>query len=93
MKTYWMSPQTLRTSCLPRNETNRSPNALQSLPENQRIALILKRYDDLSYKEISRVLGCSIPQLNHCSFGPNALSKKNWKNLEKKAQVFGLSVV
>ena len=35
-------------------------NALQSLPENQRIALILKRYDDLSYEEISRVLGCSI---------------------------------
>lgn len=36
-------------------------NVLQSLPENQRIALILKRYDDLSYEEISRVLGCSIP--------------------------------
>jgi len=35
-------------------------NALQSLPENQRIALILKRYDDLSYEEISRVLDCSI---------------------------------
>jgi len=35
-------------------------NALQSLPENQRIALILKRYDNFSYEEISRVLGCSI---------------------------------
>ena len=36
-------------------------NALQSLPENQRIALILKRYDNLSYEEISRVIGCSVP--------------------------------
>jgi RNA polymerase sigma-70 factor, ECF subfamily len=34
--------------------------ALQSLPENQRIALILKRYNDLSYDEISRVLDCSV---------------------------------
>jgi RNA polymerase sigma-70 factor (ECF subfamily) len=35
-------------------------DTLQSLPEKQRIALILKRYDDLSYEEISRVLGCSV---------------------------------
>jgi len=34
--------------------------ALQSLPENQRMALILKRYDNLSYDEIAKVLGCSI---------------------------------
>ena len=35
-------------------------NALQALPENQRIAVILKRYDDLSYEEISRITGCSV---------------------------------
>jgi len=35
-------------------------DALQSLPENQRMALILKRYDDLSYEEIARILGCSV---------------------------------
>ena len=46
---------------LARERNQQITNALQSLPENQRIALILKRYDDLSYKEISRVLGCSIP--------------------------------
>jgi len=34
--------------------------ALQSLPENQRIALILRRYDGLSYDEISRVMNCSL---------------------------------
>ena len=34
--------------------------ALQSLPENQRMAFILKRYDDRSYEEIARIMGCSI---------------------------------
>ena len=34
--------------------------ALQSLPENQRMALVLKRYDGLSYEEISRVMNCSV---------------------------------
>jgi RNA polymerase sigma-70 factor (ECF subfamily) len=46
---------------LSRERNQQITNALQSLPENQRIALILKRYDNLSYEEISRVLGCSIP--------------------------------
>jgi len=35
-------------------------DALQTLPENQRMALILKRYDNLSYDEIGRVMGCSV---------------------------------
>ncbi len=34
--------------------------ALQSLPGNPRLALILKRYDGLSYAEIARVMGCSV---------------------------------
>jgi RNA polymerase sigma-70 factor, ECF subfamily len=34
--------------------------ALQGLPENQRMALILKRYDNLSYDEISKILECSV---------------------------------
>jgi len=38
----------------------RITKALQALPENQRIALILRRYDSLSYQEISGVLGCSV---------------------------------
>jgi RNA polymerase sigma-70 factor (ECF subfamily) len=42
-------------------ERNRQvANALQSLPENQRMAVILKRYEDLPYEEIARVLGCSV---------------------------------
>jgi len=46
---------------LARERNQQITNALQALPENQRIALILKRYDNLSYEEISRVIGCSIP--------------------------------
>jgi len=42
-------------------ERNRQlSEALQSLPDNQRMALILRRYDDLSYGEIARILNCSI---------------------------------
>jgi len=35
-------------------------DALQSLPDNQRLALVLKRYDDLSYQEIAQIIGCSV---------------------------------
>jgi RNA polymerase sigma-70 factor (ECF subfamily) len=34
--------------------------ALQSLPKNQRMALIMKKYDDLPYREIARILDCSV---------------------------------
>jgi len=34
--------------------------ALAELPENQRIAIVLCRQDELSYEEIAEVLGCSL---------------------------------
>jgi|SRR2546426_403338 len=34
--------------------------ALAGLPENQRIAILLCREEELSYEEIARVLGCSL---------------------------------
>jgi RNA polymerase sigma-70 factor (ECF subfamily) len=45
---------------LAKERSRQISEALQSLPENQRMALILKRYDDLSYQEIAQVLGCSV---------------------------------
>jgi RNA polymerase sigma-70 factor (ECF subfamily) len=33
---------------------------LLSLPERQRLAVILSKYDGLSYQEISKILNCSI---------------------------------
>src|SRR5436190_2469268 len=34
--------------------------ALTELPENQRLAILLCRQDELSYEEIAKVLGCSL---------------------------------
>ena len=34
--------------------------ALAALPENQRLAILLCRQEELSYEEIARVLGCSV---------------------------------
>jgi len=51
--------------------------ALQSLPENQRMALILKRYDDLSYEEIARILNCSVSAVE-------SLLVRAKKNLQEK---------
>jgi RNA polymerase sigma-70 factor (ECF subfamily) len=41
-------------------ESGRIFAAIQSLPTNQRLAVVLKKFDDLSYDEISRILGCSV---------------------------------
>ncbi len=35
--------------------------AIACLPVNQKLAVILRRYDDLSYSEIAKVIGCSEP--------------------------------
>ena len=42
-------------------ETGRISAALHDLPANQRLAVVLKKFEGLSYEEISRVLGCSVP--------------------------------
>jgi RNA polymerase sigma-70 factor (ECF subfamily) len=45
---------------LERERSRQISDALQGLPDNQRMALVLKRYDDLSYTEIAQILGCSV---------------------------------
>jgi RNA polymerase sigma-70 factor (ECF subfamily) len=45
---------------LAREQSRQVSEALRSLPANQRMAIVLKRYDDLSYNEIARILGCSV---------------------------------
>jgi RNA polymerase sigma-70 factor, ECF subfamily len=37
--------------------------ALGKLPENQQVAFVLFRYDELSHKEISEVMGLSVPAI------------------------------
>ncbi len=34
--------------------------AIDSLPENQKVAVILRRYEDLSYEEIAETMKCSV---------------------------------
>ena len=42
--------------------------ALSELPDRQRMALILHRFEDLSYKEIAKVLGCSLSAVESLLF-------------------------
>ena len=63
-------------------ERNRQlSEALQSLPDNQRLALILKRYDNLSYGEIARILNCSISAVESLLVRAKTTLQKKLKNL------------
>jgi RNA polymerase sigma-70 factor, ECF subfamily len=57
--------------------------ALQTLPENQRMAMILKRYDDLSYEEIARVMDCSVSAVESLLVRAKGALQKKLKNLQK----------
>lgn len=51
----------LTTSPLEENERREIlNNAIQSLPENQKIAFILCKYEELSYKEIAEIMNMSL---------------------------------
>jgi RNA polymerase sigma-70 factor, ECF subfamily len=43
-------------------------NAIASLPENQRIALVLRRYQDVSYEEIADILKVTVPAVKSILF-------------------------
>jgi RNA polymerase sigma-70 factor (ECF subfamily) len=63
-------------------ERNRQlSDALQSLLANQRMALILKRYDNLSYKEIAQILGCSVSAVESLLVRAKKALQEKLKNL------------
>lgn len=72
------SPEDLLLS---REQSRRITEALQSLPDNQRMALVLKRYDDLSYQEIAKILNCSVPAVE-------SLLVRAKRNLQEKLKIF-----
>jgi RNA polymerase sigma-70 factor (ECF subfamily) len=72
------SPEDLLLS---RERSLQITNALQSLPANQRMALILKRYDDLSYEEIGRILNCSVSAIE-------SILVRAKRNLQEKLKIF-----
>lgn len=43
-------------------------SAIQSLPENQRMAVVLRRYDNLPYEDIAAVLNTSVPSVKSLLF-------------------------
>jgi len=57
--------------------TNMLYMAVDSLPENQRVAFTLNKYEDLSYKEISDVMDLSVSSVE-------SLIHRAKKNLQKK---------
>lgn len=63
--------------------------ALQSLSDNQRMALVLKRYEGLSYAEIAQVLGKSVSAVEALLVRAKRNLRKNLASHEKKSQVFG----
>lgn len=42
--------------------------AMEALPETQRMAIILRRYDDISYEEIGEILDLSVPAVKSVLF-------------------------
>jgi len=68
---------------LAKERSRQIANALQSLPENQRMALILKRYDGLSYQEIAKVIGCSVSAVESLLVRAKRSLQEKLKNYEK----------
>lgn len=53
--------------------------AIQALPEKQRLAVILRRYEELPYEEIAGILDLSLPAVKSLLFRARALLKENLK--------------
>jgi len=74
------SPEDLLLS---RERSKRISEALQGLPANQRMALVLKRYDDLSYNEIAGILGCSVSAVESLLVRAKRTLQKKLASLKK----------
>jgi RNA polymerase sigma-70 factor (ECF subfamily) len=68
---------------LSKERSRQISDALQSLPENQRMALILKRYDDLSYQEIAQIIGCSVSAVESLLVRAKRSLQEKLKNYER----------
>jgi len=66
-----------------RERSRQISDALQSLPANQRMALVLKRYDDLSYEEIARIMGCSVSAVESLLVRAKRTLQEKLTNFEK----------
>jgi RNA polymerase sigma-70 factor (ECF subfamily) len=53
--------------------------AIASLPENQRMAIVLRRFENMPYEEIARVLRTSVPAVKSMLFRARAELKEKLK--------------
>jgi RNA polymerase sigma-70 factor (ECF subfamily) len=74
------SPEDLLLS---REQSRRISDALQSLSANQRMALVLRRYDNLSYQEIAKILNCSVSAVESLIVRAKRNLQEKLKNYEK----------
>ena len=51
--------------------------AIQQLPEKQRMAVILRRYEDMPYEEIGEILKLSLPAVKSLLFRARAQLKES----------------
>jgi RNA polymerase sigma-70 factor (ECF subfamily) len=68
---------------LEKERSRQISDALQSLPDNQRMALVLKRYDDLTYAEIAQIIGCSVSAVESLLVRAKKTLQKKLSFLEK----------
>jgi len=66
---------------LEKERSRQISDALQSLPDNQRMALVLKRYEDLSYREIAQIIGCSVSAVESLLVRAKRTLQEKLKNL------------
>ena len=64
--------QTPDASLLERELRTAIEQAITALPESQRMALVLRRYEELSYEEIAEVLDLSVPAVKSLLFRARA---------------------
>ena len=68
---------------LEKERSRQISDALQGLPDNQRMALVLKRYDDLSYQEIAQIIGCSVSAVESLLVRAKRALQEKLKNFDR----------
>ena len=61
--------------------------AIDSLPENQKMAVILQRFEGLSYGEISKIMGCSVSAIESLLFRAKQTLKEKLRNYLKEGRI------
>ncbi len=82
-ETFTDDSPTAEDLLLEKERNHQISDALQSLPDNQRMALVLKRYDDLSYQEIAQVLGCSVSAVESLLVRAKRTLQEKLKNFDR----------